>query len=570
METRLRVVGLFFILAMFVLLVRLFYWQILRGKVLSAQARAQHVSGENIDAPRGDILARDGSWLAASSESWLVFASSEEIDRPIREIANLLAPLLIDEDDEEEDLLGVAMEIEGLLKGNNSLWIPLKKGVNSEIKKKIEELAVNGIHFEKQEARIYPEGSSAAQVMGFVGKDQDGSDRGYFGLEGFYDLTLSGKPGFVERESNPLGVPILSGRAKEITAIGGVSLHTHLDRSIQLLIEKKLAYAIETYGAVAGTIIVMDPKTGGILGMASSPSYDPGKYYEFGDEYFKNPAISDSFEPGSIFKPIVMASALDAGEVEPDTKCDICTEPYKVDKYVIRTWNNEYHPDSTMTEVLLHSDNVGMVFVGQKLGMDRMYDYLSAFGFGRATGIDLQGEVSAPLRKKDEWNIVDLSTASFGQGIAVTPIQMVKAMAIIANNGVEITPQVVDKLEFEGRDDDIDPEIGKRVISKKSVEKIKQMLVEASSHGEAQWTAIKDFKIAGKTGTAQIPVSGHYDEEKTIASFIGFAPADEPKFVMLVTLREPQSSPWAAETAAPLWFSIASDLFPYLGIHPER
>jgi len=265
-----------------------------------------------------------------------------------------------------------------------------------------------------------------------------------------------------------------------------------------------------------------------------------------------------------------MAAALDAGVVEPDTKCDICDGALKVDKYFIETWNKKYYPESTMTDVIVHSDNVGMSFVSQKMGYDLMYDYLEKFGIGSLTGIDLQGESSVQLRKKGTWNIVDLVTSSFGQGIATTPIQMLRASSVVANKGVMVTPKVVKAIELDGWQQDVKNEEKVRVISKEASEKMTSIMVESARHGEAQWTNLKGFSVAGKTGTAQIPIAGHYDAEKTIASFVGFAPANNPKFIMLVTLKEPQSSQWASETAAPLWYSIARDLFIFFGIQPEN
>jgi len=208
--------------------------------------------------------------------------------------------------------------------------------------------------------------------------------------------------------------------------------------------------------------------------------------------------------------------------------------------------------------------------VGQKMGADLLYDYLTRFGVGKSTGIDLQGEAVSKLREKGTWNIVDLSTASFGQGVAVTPIQIITAVSSIANGGLKVTPQIVGKLQGDGWEEDVKPVIGERIISKKAADDMTAMMVEAAEHGEAKWTYLKGFNVAGKTGTAQIPIAGHYDKEKTIASFVGFAPADDPKFVMLVTLREPESSPWASETAAPLWYNIAKDLFMHFRIQPER
>ena len=375
-------------------------------------------------------------------------------------------------------------------------------------------------------------------------------------MEGYYDLILSGKPGFVTREKDAKGFPILLGDFREITAIGGVDLLTHTDKTIQHILDKGLLSGIEKYGAAGGTAIVMNPKDGAILAMSSYPSYDPVNYSKFGDEFFKNPAVSNSFEPGSIFKILIMSAALEEDVVTPETKCEVCDGPLKVDKYYIETWNQVYHPESTMVDVIVNSDNVGMAWVAQRLGKDMLHDYLKAFGVGELTGIDLQGEATPKLREKESWNIVDLTTAGFGQGVAVTPIQMVRATSAIANKGVLVVPQVVDRLVGEGWEENIKSEVGGRVITDATASQVTAMMVEAAKNGEAKWTHLKGFKVAGKTGTAQIPIAGHYDEEKTIATFIGFAPADDARFVMLVTIREPSSSPWASETAAPLWLWI--------------
>lgn len=570
MSIRLKLVFFFLLAAFLALGVKLFYWQIIKSKVLSAQARSQYQSGELLSAPRGNILAKDATWLAARVEAWRVYAEIPNTTASPKEIAEDLAPFFVENPGDRQELLTEIDRLEVLLSKKEVVWVPLKQKVSTEVKKSIEALGISGIGFERQEDRVYPEASSAAHLLGFVGKNEQGGDIGYFGLEGYYNLSLSGKPGFESLEKDAQGIPILLGDTSEISAINGVDLLTNIDKAVQSSLEIRLLEGMEKYGASAGTAIVMNPANGAILGMTSFPSYDPKDYYKFGDSFFKNPAVSDTFEPGSVFKVLVMAAALDARAVEPDTACEICAGPLKVDKYIIETWNKEYRPDSTMLDVIVHSDNVGMAFVGQKLGADKLYDYLDKFGIGSATGIDLQGEVSPPLREKGTWNIVDLATASFGQGVALTPIQLIKAVAVIANGGRTVKPQVVDKLLGEGWQEDIKPEIGDRVISRESAAEITAMMVEAARSGEAKWTHLRGFSVAGKTGTAQIPISGHYDEEKTIASFIGFAPATNPKFIMLVTLKEPQSSPWASETAAPLWYSIARDLFPYFGIQPEN
>ncbi len=566
---KVRLVYIFFSVLFLALIVRLFYWQVIKAKNLAKQARAQYQSGEKISASRGNILARDATWLAARGEAWKVYAWVPEVV-DVNYTADTLAPFFVGSDGGKSVLAEEAGRIKSQLTRDDVSWVPLKSRVTGQVKESLEEMELPGIGFEPEETRVYPEASSAAHLLGFVGKDDEGEPTGYFGLEGYYDLPLSGKPGFLEREKDAVGVPIFTGTSLEISAIGGVDLQTHIDKAVQSNLDKKLLEGIEKYGAKGGSAIVMDPKSGAIFGGASFPSYEPSEYFNYGDEFFKDVNVSDSFEPGSIFKVLVMAAALDAGVVELDTKCDICGGPLKIDKYEIETWNRQYRADSTMTDVIVNSDNVGMAYVAQKLGADRLWDYLDKFGFGRETKVDLQGEIEGNLRRKGTWNEVDLATAGFGQGIAVTPMQMVKAVGAIANGGYEITPQVVDKLVGLGWQEDIPPRTGPRILSDKAVSEIRVMMVAAAQHGESKWINIRGFKVAGKTGTAQIPIAGHYDEEKTNASFVGFAPADNPKFVMLVTLREPQSSPWASETAAPLWYSIAQDLFLRFGIQPEN
>jgi cell division protein FtsI/penicillin-binding protein 2 len=566
---RLRVVFTFFFIIFILLSVRLFYWQVVRGKELSDDAKNQYQSDMVLAAPRGNILANDNTALAVRRQMWLIYAFLPDLKESPEKVANKLAPFFVEDAEGHEALLSEAMRLTGLLSRKDTSWVPLKHRVANEIKNNISALAISGIGFEEQEVRSYPEGSIAAQLLGFVGKDKEGADVGYFGLEGYYDLILSGKSGFVGREKDARGRPILIGTGSEVSAIGGVDLVTHIDKTVQLVLEKKLLDGIERYGAKGGTAIVMKPATGAILGMASYPSYDPEKYWEFGNDYFKNPAVSDVFEPGSVFKIIVMAAALDAGVVTPDMVCDICSGPLHVDKYLIETWNKKYYPDSTMTDVIVHSDNVGMSFVGQKLGAEKLYDYLDKFGIGKTTGIDLQGEARGELREKRTWNIVDVATASFGQGVAVTPIQMLRAAAVIANGGRLVTPQIVGKEAGEGWEEEIKPQVGSRAISEKAAKEITAMMVLAAKNGESKWTDVPGFGVAGKTGTAQIPIAGHYDATKTIASFVGFAPASNPKFIMIVTLKEPASSQWASETAAPLWYSIFKELIPYFGVQPE-
>jgi cell division protein FtsI/penicillin-binding protein 2 len=265
-----------------------------------------------------------------------------------------------------------------------------------------------------------------------------------------------------------------------------------------------------------------------------------------------------------------MSAALNSKLITPDTKCNACAGPVSVGGYDLETWDNKYFPNTNMIDVIQHSDNTGMVFVAQKLGLDGMINYLGKFGIGDYTGIDLQGEVSAVLKPKNEWYAVDLATTGFGQGISVTPIEILDATAAIANDGVRMEPQVVSAVEDNvGNRTKIQPKVLDTPIDSQTAKVMSEIMVNAVNKGEASWVRLKGYSIAGKTGTASIPVSGHYDPNQTIASFVGFAPSNNPKFVMLVILNRPTSSIYGAETAAPIFFDIAKSLLGYYGIPPE-
>lgn len=555
---------------------RLYYWQVIAGESLAAAAEGQYQVSFEIPAKRGQILASDGFPLATTEEAYLIFASIPDLRESPEEIASQLAPILTDEEeatpggkiDAHESLLVTEQLLKERLDRTDLNWVPLKHKVSREIKEEIEALLIEGIGFEEEQRRSYPEGSSSAHLLGFVGQDINGRDQGYFGLEGYYDLELKGRAGIVRREKDAAGRPILVGQFEDEEQHHGRDILTTIDRSVQYIIERKLIEGLEHYGASFGSVIVMEPR-GAILAMAALPAYHPAKYQQYEKELYPNPNVSFSYEPGSTFKIAVMSAALNEGVVKPETKCDQCSGPRVIGEHVIKTWNEEYFPDCSVIEIIEHSDNVGMVFVGEKLGIEKLVEYLKKFGLGEKTGIDLEDELIPDLRADEDWKLIDLATASFGQGIALTPIQMTRIAATIANDGKLMQPYVVKQIIGEEKIITTEPKIEGEVISSATAKVMTELMVNAVDNGEAKWAKPPGYRIAGKTGTSQIPVAGHYDEEKTIASFVGFAPADEPKFVMLVTLREPTSSPWGSETAAPLWFDIAKELFNYYGILPE-
>lgn len=576
-EWRLKILPLVFSLIGVLVIIRLFYWQIIKGQELKAIAERQHFESLELPSLRGEIRASDGSLLVGNQANYLVYAEIPKLKSQVSQTAKALAPVLagLSKTTTSAELnLKVLIpqktkNIQDALLKENIVWVPLAHKVDDKTKHEIEKLDLLGIGFEREDTRFYPEASMAAHLLGFVGSNDQGQDQGYFGLEGKYNLELKGRPGFLRQEKDAQGRPILLGKIETQPSEDGRSLVLGLDRTVQYSIERRLKEGVEKYGAKSGTVIVANPKSGEILGMASYPSYNPQSFPLYTPDLYPNPIIASAYEPGSTFKVLVMAAALNEGVVKAETRCEECSGPRNISGYTIRTWNNKYYPESTMTEVIQHSDNVGMVYAAEKLGLQKFYRYLLEFGIGEATGIDLQEESSPGLRPLRDWRQLDLATAAFGQGIAVTPIQMLQAVGAIGNGGVLMEPHVVKEvIDSKGKVMKIKPRAVRQVISPKTSSVLTEIMINAVDKGEAKWAKPEGFRIAGKTGTAQIPIAGHYDTDKTIASFVGFAPADNPRFVMLVTLREPTSSPWGSETAAPLWFAVSRDLFNYFGILP--
>lgn len=555
----------FFLLFFLAIAVRLFYWQVVKAEYLQAQAEGQHFVSTKVGALRGNIFFSDGSILVSSNPVFSLFGQPKLMDSKQKVNTGYLLARVLAEPSEDIDIL--AKNIINKI-SQDLYWVSLKRQVTLEKRKEIESLNLPGIGFEAGSSRFYPEGSSSANLLGYEGSNASTDGKGYYGIEGYYDGELKGVSGVQKNEKDALGLPILTGNFLTNEAKNGKDLVLNLDRSVQFILENALKKGMEQYGAKAASAVVMDPKTGAILAMASYPSYDPSRYWEYPREYYKNPVVANQYEPGSTFKVLVMSAALNEDLVKPDTQCDICSGPVSLGGFSIRTWNNKYLPNATMKDVIVHSDNTGMVFVGAKLGLDKFYDYFQNFGFGSVTNIDLEDEFSPDLRLKNAWKQIDLATASFGQGIAVTPIQMVTAVSAIANGGYLMEPHIVRFIKDEEETFEIKPKVIRQVIKESTAKVITQMMLAAVEEGEAKFVSVKGFKIAGKTGTAQIPVAGHYDPNQTIASFVGFGPVDNPKFVMLVRYDQPSSSIFGAETAAPTFFEVAKQLFTYYKIAP--
>lgn len=536
------------------LIARLSYWQVIRAEELKKIGQNQSSQTLKIPSLRGQIFTNDNFPIVSNRISYLLYANPKVISDK-KETSLKLSKIL----DYDESSLSALLDQE-------LFWVKIEQNLDQNKKKEIESQGLKGLGFQQEFSRFYPEASLAAHLIGFVGKDSLGNDKGYFGIEGRYNDQLEGRAGALYVIRDALGNQILND-IREDKKIDGRSLKLTIDRIIQFSADEVLKEGVEKYDADGGSVIVMDSKTGAILVMASYPRFDPKKYYEYDASTYKNPVLSSLYEPGSTFKVLVMAAAIDSKLVKPETKCNICAGPIDIGEYKIKTWNDKYFPGTTMNDVIIHSDNTGMVYVGKKLGVNNFVKYLKRFGFGEPTGIDLQGEATGEVRDEKSWYPIDLGTASFGQGISITPIQLLVAVNTVASGGDLLTPFVVAEIITEdGKKIKMKSENRGKVISASTAKTITNMMVNAVENGEAKWTKIKNYKIAGKTGTAQIPVSGHYDPNQTIASFVGFFPASNPKVTMLVLLNRPKKSIYGSETAAPIFFSIARDIIKYYNL----
>lgn len=559
---------------------RLFYWQIVKGETLKAEAKEQYQRMVQFRGSRGAIYTQDGALLAGLSPVYRLFAEPHRLELPPSTLAQTLHPFLLElygpyqtaSSSTEQQLasLKLASELQQKLEKPGAKWVSLMTGLSPEQKERLAALNLKGLGFEPGEKRSYPEASMAAHLLGFVGKNETGDDLGYFGVEGALDKELRGR---TYQEIMYSDAPLAGAGLAQLAAqkrVQGRDITLTIRRDVQHLLETELQQALTTYSAKAGEVIVMEPSTGKILGAASYPSYDPVRYSRYQTELYKNPIVSAFYEPGSIFKPLTVAAGIDAGVISPDTPCPRCDGPVQRDNYSIKTWNNQYTPGITIKEALAKSDNTAMIYIADQLGRDRFKTYIQNFGIGEQTNIDLQEDPRTLFPTK--WDSVELATRSFGQGISATSLQMIRAIAVIANGGNLMKPQIVEKVTdpATGKELPVPPVVERRVISADAARQVTQMMEYAATKGEAQWTSSKSHRVAGKTGTSQIALGGEYDEENTIATFVAFAPPDNPQFIMLVKLVEPQSSIWAAETAAPLWYRIADRLYLLLNIPPDR
>lgn len=553
--TRWRIITLMAILSASVLIIigQLFRWQVLEHQTFLALAEQEHQAEAVIRPRRGALYDRNGFLLAADTFQYQVSASPAMISDPYA-TADRLYPLL--EMSRDETLAALTRD---------AAWVPLSRGVPQPMGETILKWDITGIQVDPRAKRVYPASTLAAHLLGFV----NDNDNGFYGVEGYYDAMLRGTPGLQQGERDPFGSSIPIGPGQYIPARDGKSLVLTIDRTAQYIVEQELEDAVARYQAESGTIVVLNPETGAILAMASWPGYDPNHFAETDQKLFPDPAVSEQYEPGSVFKVITLAAGLDSDVIASDTTI-YDGGVIEVGGRTIYNWDRQPHGTVNMTTVLAKSLNVGAAQVAVMQGKERFYTYLRRFGFGRITEVDLDSEGPGTLKipGDPDWHESDLGTNSFGQGIAVTPLQMTAAIAAVANDGLLMKPHVVQEIIEGDRILPVQPTVVRRAVLAETARTLTDMLVTAVSE-EAALAQVPGYRVAGKTGTAQIPVPGGYHPTLTVASFAGYLPADDPAVVILVVINKPQTSPWGGQVAAPVFASIAQQLMVLFDIPPD-
>jgi len=428
--------------------------------------------------------------------------------------------------------------------------------------------SLRGVVWSSHLKRSYPENSLASNILGFYSFMDRESGIGYYGVEEYYDDLLAGTPMETFMPRNPYLLEELP------TVPAGASLVLTIDREIQAMVEKKLDEAVEEHEAESGTVVVLDPRNGEILAMASQPRVNLNQYWKYEDEFEDrtpfNRAISETYEPGSVFKVLTMAAAFDNGTVDEET---IFNDPgrFEYGGSTVYNWNRRGYGKQSMQGCMQHSLNVCLAWVATELGKDDFYDYMQVFGIDRRTNIDLGGEKTWPLSTPgdSDWYPIQLVTNSFGQGVAVTPIQLAAAISSVANEGELMKPHVLKAIIQDGKQYNTSPQVMSVPIKPETAKIMTSMLVESLKE-ESSLALVPGYSIAGKTGTAEIPVEGVYGIDLTNASFVGWGPADDPQFLVYVWIEKPGSSPWGSIVAAPVFSSITQDLVKYLDIPPEE
>lgn len=554
-----RLLALFvvFLLLLVGLTLRLGYIQLVLAGELQTKAWEQWNRGVPARAPRGAIFDREGRLMAGSAGAESVVALPAQITDK-EKTARLLAPVLGMEEEQIYRLVN---------KKNFSVYI--KRLVSEETAQAVRGLELDGITFSQEPRRFYPHGRLASQVLGFVGIDQ-----GWSGLELTYEQDLRGRDGRIEFQADGRGRQIPQGVQRFILPEDGRDLTLTIDQTIQFIVEREMDRVMMELEPKRIMAIALCPRTGEVLAMAARPDFDPNRYAEFPKETWQISPISNTFEPGSTFKLVTLAAALEEGKFSA-TEPFFCTGSIAVAGRRIGCWTRYRggHGAIDFTGVVLGSCNPGFVTLGQRIGAERLLQYVRSFGFGERTGIDAPGEGRGLLFSPRQFGPVEAATTSFGQGVSVTPIQQVAAIAAIANGGYLMRPYLV--REIRTREGKVlsrrEPEMVRRVISAGTAREVTRIMEQVITEGSGRNAFLDGYAIAGKTGTAQkVGPEGRYVEGEYILSFVGFAPVEDPRFLLYVAVDAPQRGPqWGSQVSAPMFRKIIGDVLKYMGVPPS-
>ena len=531
---------------------------------------------------RGNIYDRWGHLLAGNVEVYELGADLREVTDP-RNIAMTLSNILGEDSSKYYGLLT------NLIDGKKPVYVVLSNSVSPEkieqikaLQKQLDDQAsqvsdkkqkdmpnLDGLTWTPHLERSYPEHTLGSTILGFYNYKDRTNGQGYFGVEEKYNNLLAGQP----VEMMVPNDPYLIDKPPDIPP--GASLVLTIDREIQEMTERVLDKAVSDNGATSGTIIIEDPRNGEILSMASTPRLDPNEYWKYADIFPGatpfNRAVGTTYEPGSVFKVITMASALDAGAVNPDTPF-LDTGTFVIGGFAIHNWDRGAWGPQTMTTCMQHSLNVCLAWVASQVGPTNFYTYLQRFGIGHLTGVDLAGEVNYPLSVVGDpnWYPINLGTNAFGQGVATTPIQMITAISAVANDqGKMMAPHVLKAVIQDGEQYDNPPQVIGTPITAASARTLTDMLSQ-SLEKESSVALVDGYKVAGKTGTAEIPGPGGYLDNQTNASFVGWGPVDDPRFIIYIWLEKPTTSIWGSVVAAPVFSEVAKNLTILLDLPPDN
>jgi cell division protein FtsI/penicillin-binding protein 2 len=554
--SRVRIAVVIGVLWLLAIAGRLYYLQVERYEHYTSKAERQQQRVIKLDPPRGTIYDARGRELAVSVQVDSAYAVPSEVVDPLATAAALAKTV---------PGLSAKKLARELARDREFIWVARK--LDPPVAEAVRALGLKGIHFLPEAKRYYPMRELAAQVLGYVGTD----NKGLAGLELLYDEKVAGKPGLRTVLRDASGAMVVAPGLSFAEAEPGQDLHLTLDAAIQHIVERELERAVVERGASRGMAVFLDPRTGGVLAMASYPSFDPNEFGRYPPALWRNRAIMDVYEPGSTFKIITGAAALGSGLVRAEDQFDCQMGSIVV--YGKRIRDHKAFGTLTFAQVLEKSSNVGVIKAALLVGDQRLYKTIRDFGFGRPTGIDLPGEGSGILHPVERWGMRGKAYLAFGQGISVTALQLASSVSAVANSGTLMKPHVV--AGVGSGDVVLVSQRGRSVVGQPvtpaTARELSRLLEGVVLQGTGKGAAVAGYRVAGKTGTAQIPVRGGYSHSGYLPSFVGFAPVDRPEIVGVVAIAEPRGWEYhGGQVAAPVFGAIARQVMLYLGIRPER